>query len=155
MTKEEVAIKFLKMRELKADSIHKVYQEVDALRKLDHRNIVKLKLAFPLQSSNSIVIVMKYASGGELKGYLKKRGRLDEEEAREIFYQLVDAVHYCHLNRIIHRDLKPNNIVFAKPNSRDIRVVDFGISGIYAINNHDTSLAGSLKYMAPEVLSGK
>jgi len=29
---------------------------------------------------------MEYASGGELKGYLKKRGRLDEDEAKEIFF---------------------------------------------------------------------
>jgi carbon catabolite-derepressing protein kinase len=32
-------------------------------------------------------------------------------------------------------------------------VVDFGISGLY--NSQDKSNAGSLKYMAPEVLSGK
>jgi len=49
MTKEEVAIKFLKVREIKADGIHKVYKEADALRSLDHQNIVKLKLTFPLQ----------------------------------------------------------------------------------------------------------
>ena len=48
MTKEEVAIKFLKMRETKADNIYKVYKEVDALNKLNHKHIVKLKLAFPL-----------------------------------------------------------------------------------------------------------
>ncbi len=39
---------------------------------------------------------MEYAAGGELKGYLHKRGRLDEKEAREIFQQLVGAVNYCH-----------------------------------------------------------
>ena len=36
MTKEEVAIKFLKVREIKADGIHKVYKEADALRSLNH-----------------------------------------------------------------------------------------------------------------------
>jgi serine/threonine protein kinase len=46
--------------------------------------------------------------------------------------------------------------VFAKPDSNDIRVVDFGISGLHGpLNNKDKSRAGSLKYMAPEVLSGK
>lgn len=64
-------------------------------------------------------------------------------------------MHYCHQKRIIHRDLKLNNIVFASPNSREIRVVDFGISGLYAANNADKSLAGSLKYMAPEILTGE
>lgn len=154
MTKEEVAIKFLKFREFKADNIHKVYKESDALRYLDHNSIVKLKMTFPLQESKSIVIVMEYASGGELKGYLDKRGRLDEEEAQEIFYQLIQAVYYCHSKRIIHRDLKLNNIVFARPNSREIKIVDFGISGLHALNNAEKSLAGSLKYMAPEILTG-
>ena len=35
-------------------------------------------------------------------------------------------------------------------------MVDFGISGLHGpFNNSDKSLAGSLKYMAPEVLTGK
>jgi serine/threonine protein kinase len=74
------------VREFKLDNIHKFYKEVEALQKLDHRNIVKLKLSFPLSDKKSIVIAMEYASGGELKGYLKKRGRLEEDEALEIFY---------------------------------------------------------------------
>jgi hypothetical protein len=36
MTKEEVAIKFIKVTEVKADSVVKVYKEADALRKLNH-----------------------------------------------------------------------------------------------------------------------
>jgi len=52
--------------------------------------------------------------------------------------------------------LKLSNIVFAKPNSKEIKVVDFGISGLDSpMNNHDRSMAGSLKYMAPELLTGK
>lgn len=49
-----------------------------------------------------------------------------------------------------------SNIVFSKPNSSEIRVVDFGISGLQGpFNNSDKTIAGSLKYMAPEVLTGK
>jgi serine/threonine protein kinase len=56
----------------------------------------------------------------------------------------------------VHRDLKLSNIVFARPESNEIRVVDFGISGLHGpLYNKDKSIAGSLKYMAPEVLSGK
>ena len=56
----------------------------------------------------------------------------------------------------MHRDLKLSNIVFARPESNEIRVVDFGISGLHGpFKNQDKSKAGSLKYMAPEVLSGK
>lgn len=99
MTKEEVAIKFLNVAAtdvIKADSIMKVYKEAEALRKLNHPYIIKLKMTFPLQDLKSIAIVMEYASGGELKEYLQKRGRLDEDEAFEIFNQIVQVVDYCH-----------------------------------------------------------
>jgi len=57
---------------------------------------------------------------------------------------------------VIHRDLKLSNIVFSSPHSKEIRVVDFGISGVYApLSKSDKSLAGSLKYLAPEVLTQK
>lgn len=96
MTKEEVAIKFMKVKEFKADSIQIVYREADALKKLSHEKIIKLKMSFPLYHLQSIAIVMDYASGGELKEYLRKRIRLGEEEAYEIFNQIVSAVDYCH-----------------------------------------------------------
>lgn len=42
-----------------------------------------------------------------------------------------------------------------EPNSLNIRIVDFGISGLYTSNiNSEKSRAGSLKYMAPEILTG-
>ena len=86
MTQEEVAIKFLKMHDVKIEDINNLYKEADALRSLSHKNIIKLKFTFPLPSQKSIVLVMDYASGGELKGYLQKRWKLDEAEAKEIFY---------------------------------------------------------------------
>ncbi len=48
MTKEEVAIKFIKVTGSKADMVTKVYKEADALRKLDHKNIIKFKMTFPI-----------------------------------------------------------------------------------------------------------
>jgi hypothetical protein len=49
MTREEVAIKFIKVtHDIKADTIDRIYKEADALRVLNHPNIIKLKLTFPL-----------------------------------------------------------------------------------------------------------
>ena len=74
------------MHDVKIDDINNLYKEADALRSLCHKSIISLKFTFPLPSQKSIVLVMEYASGGELKGYLSKRGKLDEAEAKEIFY---------------------------------------------------------------------
>ena len=43
-----------------------------------------------------IVMVMEYASGGELYDYIQQRQRLSEIEARNFFRQIISAVHYCH-----------------------------------------------------------
>ena len=53
---------------------------------------------------------MEYAPGGNLNEYIKQqasRGGLGEEEARRLFSQVVDAVHYLHTKKdIAHRDIK-------------------------------------------------
>ena len=48
------------------------------------------------ESRDKIVIVMEYASRGELYDYIQERRRLPETEARVIFRQITSAVHYCH-----------------------------------------------------------
>jgi serine/threonine protein kinase len=98
-----------------------VLKEVKVLEKLHNRAIIKLKNAFLLESQ--LVIVMEYASGGELKAYVTKHKRLDEGEARRLFRQIVEAVHHCHMMGVIHRDLKLENVLFATEDHTDIKVV--------------------------------
>lgn len=54
-----------------------------------------------------IVWLKEYVSGGELFEHIVAKGRLDPEEARSIFQQVISGVEYCHFHRIVHRDLKP------------------------------------------------
>ena len=110
-----------------------------------------MKNAFLLNTN--LVIIMEYASGREVKEYLKEKGRLEESEALDIFVQLMNAMQHCHSLGIVHRDLKLENILFSNSSKKDIKVVDFGIAGLVRNNMGDKSKAGSLKYMAPEVLT--
>lgn len=48
------------------------------------------------ENKDKIVIVMEYASKGELYDYISERRRLSERETRHFFRQIVSAVHYCH-----------------------------------------------------------
>lgn len=48
------------------------------------------------ENSSKIVIVMEYASKGDLYDYICDRQRLTEQEARLFFRQVVSAVYYCH-----------------------------------------------------------
>jgi serine/threonine protein kinase len=54
--------------------------------------------------------------GDSLKTYIKKsqNRKLDEDEATEIFVQLIYALRYLHSKKIVHRDLKLDNILIDK-----------------------------------------
>lgn len=62
-----------------------MFKEADSLKKLKHKNIIKLLYSFPVKATNSLVIVMEYARGGELKKYMKIKKCLDEKEALLLF----------------------------------------------------------------------
>lgn len=54
------------------------------------------RLCAVFENSSKIVIVMEYASKGDLYDYISERQRLTEQEARHFFRQVVSAVYYCH-----------------------------------------------------------
>eukprot|EP00826_Nyctotherus_ovalis_P049644 TRINITY_DN6015_c0_g6_i1.p1 TRINITY_DN6015_c0_g6~~TRINITY_DN6015_c0_g6_i1.p1 ORF type:complete len:345 (-),score=81.09 TRINITY_DN6015_c0_g6_i1:67-1101(-) len=98
-------------------------------------------------------MVMEFAGGGELKQHLISKGQQSESEARRILLQLLSAIGYCHSLNVVHRDLKLENILFADAKRRRVKVVDFGIAGLVQDDKAEKSRAGSLRYMAPEVIS--
>lgn len=95
---------------------------------------------------------MEFYEGGELLNKLMNKGKFSELEARVIFKQIISAMNYCHQRHIIHRDLKLENILLEDEENNQIKIVDFGISGLYAGRKSEITKAGSLNYMAPELL---
>ena len=47
-------------------SPHMLTKEIEALRHLKHKHIVKLYNSFPLPKKQQIIVVMEYLKGGEL-----------------------------------------------------------------------------------------
>ena len=101
---------------------------------------------------------MEYAAGGELFDFIVDKGRVPEQEASRIFYQIISAVEYLHKNKIVHRDLKPENLLLDK-NKKFVKIVDFGLSNSYSSRSEgDVKLktaCGSPCYAAPEMVAGK
>ncbi|XP_045568233.1 serine/threonine-protein kinase pim-2 isoform X2 [Salmo salar] len=64
----------------------------------------------------------------DLHDYIQKRGgTLQEEHARVILRQLVEAMREVHSRGVLHRDIKPENVlVETGSTSPRIRVLDFG-----------------------------
>lgn len=103
-----------------------------------------------LVSGETACIIMEYVEGESLDAYLRKRGKLSNEEAENIVKQIAAALAYLHKKEILHRDIKPQN--FKIQQNGKVTMLDFGI----AKNKYTPKLTqqgfivGTTEYMAPE-----
>lgn len=81
-----------------------VMNEVRLLRRLSHDGI--LRLIDVSEEGGRIHLVTEMLEGGELLRALLDRGSYAEEDARDIFRQLLQALEYMHEQGIVHRDVK-------------------------------------------------
>jgi serine/threonine protein kinase len=138
--------------------VSQIFKEAQNLKKLRHKNIIELYHAFI--EGKQLIMIMELAAGGEVLGYVMKKERLSEPNARKILLQVVNSMIYCHTRGVVHRDLKLENVLFRDPISDDdqdlyVKVIDFGIAGVCQPGKQDKQDAGSVCYMAPESLMGK
>jgi serine/threonine protein kinase len=98
-------------------------------------------------------MLFEYVNGGQMLDYIISHGRLKEKQARKFSRQIASALDYCHRNSIVHRDLKIENILISK--TGDIKIIDFGLSNLFAPRDHLKTFCGSLYFAAPELLQAK
>ncbi|XP_068452917.1 NUAK family SNF1-like kinase 1 [Clinocottus analis] len=146
-----VAIKSIRKERITddLDRVH-IQREIEITASLRHPNIVRFHEVF--ESRDKIVIVMEFASRGELYDYVQERRRLPEPEARSIFRQIASAVHYCHKNGVVHRDLKLENILLDQ--ELNVKLADFGLSNHFQRGVLLQTFCGSPLYAAPEIVRG-
>ncbi len=152
-TNVPVAIKELKDRGGKTELLERFRREGEALRQLNHPNIVNLLDAFELHDQH--YLVMEYVEGGDLENLLEERGKLDVEQILKIALELADALTRAHHLDIIHRDIKPANVLLAQDGTP--RLADFGVA-YYNQTTHLTQegvILGTVPYLSPEGCQGK
>jgi tetratricopeptide (TPR) repeat protein len=149
-TGEIIAIKCLKpdIVESAPDLIERFEREGEALRQLDHPNIVKMLAA--VEENGMHYLIIEYVGGGSLEDLINKQKQLPEQRVLEIALDLADALTRAHRLKIIHRDIKPANVLLAEDGTP--RLTDFGIARIDTRSRMtDTgSLIGTYSYVSPE-----
>ncbi|KAB5566625.1 CAMK/CAMKL/KIN1 protein kinase [Coniochaeta sp. 2T2.1] len=118
---------------------------------LNHPHICGLKDV--VRTNYHWYMLFEYVNGGQMLDYIISHGKLKEKQARKFSRQIASALDYCHRNSIVHRDLKIENILISK--TGDIKIIDFGLSNLFAPKGHLKTFCGSLYFAAPELLQAR
>jgi eukaryotic-like serine/threonine-protein kinase len=157
----QAALKVLSA-ELANDSgfLSRFQREIDALRQLDHPNIVCFYDSGT--QDGRYFYVMEYVDGRNFEQLVLERGRLPWEEVLDLALQVAPALKHAHDRGIIHRDLKPSNLLRAAQAAAGdgfgtVKLTDFGIAHVFA-RPHLTAtggIIGTAEYLSPEQAGGK
>lgn len=138
-----------------------------------HPSVVTLYRVIDNKDDPCIYVIMDYCPDGDLFSMITETQRyavptpdvddvdLDQEYQLErvnmdimiksVFTQILDAVHFCHVNGIYHRDLKPENILCLQGGAKVV-LADFGLA-THEKESNDFG-CGSTFYMGPECQGG-
>ncbi|KAJ1627558.1 kinase-like domain-containing protein [Pavlovales sp. CCMP2436] len=147
----EVAVKIIKKGAKEKDS-EKLTIEVDVLRRVQHKNLIRLYEV--IDAPDTLYLVMQLCRGGELFDRIVERRKFSEEQARATIVSLLSALEHLHSSGVAHRDLKPENILLVEKGGDEIVLTDFGLSKMNSDEDTQMStICGSPSYIAPEVLA--
>lgn len=153
-TGKTVAIKHLRadVMTLDATSVQRFAREGEALRRLNHPNIVAV--LDTIEEAGEHYIVMEYVPGGSLRELLGEAGQLPLERVLQIGLELADALTRAHHLHIIHRDIKPANVLLAADGTP--RLTDFGVAHMGDLDRITETglLTGTYAYVSPEACQG-
>ena len=79
---------------------------------------------------------------------------MEENQIKELFYQMLTSIEYCHSQGIVHRDIKLENFLVDIDNDGTIivKLSDFGLACKYEADQPPTTKCGSILSVAPEML---
>ncbi|TAJ96314.1 MAG: PEGA domain-containing protein [Candidatus Manganitrophaceae bacterium] len=153
----QVALKCLRpeLFEASEETRKRFQQEILALGRLIHPNIVTIFDAGEDAATRTAYIVMEYVEGTSLGQLLKKGTPLSIDQVTRIGIDICRALDFAHSKGVIHRDIKPGNILLTSELGT-IKVTDFGIARLDEGGQTQTDhLLGTPQYMSPEQCKGE
>ncbi|XP_056845054.1 MAP3K epsilon protein kinase 1 [Raphanus sativus] len=147
-----VAIKQVSLENVvQDDDLNTIMQEIDLLKNLNHKNIVKYIGSW--KTKTHLHIILEYVENGSLANNVKpnKFGPFPESLVAVYIAQVLEGLVYLHEQGVIHRDIKGANILTTKEGL--VKLADFGVATKLSESEFNThSVAGSPYWMAPEVI---
>ncbi|KPP79083.1 tyrosine-protein kinase JAK1-like [Scleropages formosus] len=153
-TGELVAVKSLKP-ENKEEQNSNLWHEIDILKELYHKNIVKYKGICSEEGGRTIKLIMEYLPAGSLKEYLpRKKSQINLKRLLSYGIQICQGMDYLGSLNYIHRDLAARNVLVENENT--VKIGDFGLTksikdneGYYTVKD---DLDSPVFWYAPECL---
>ena len=156
----EVALKVASLNDDHAQA--RLRREAQHASRLSHPHICHIYDVG--RADGQLFVVMELVKGRSLSDLLRD-GPLPIADARHYAMEIADALAHAHEHGVTHRDLKSTNVMITP--KRGAKVLDFGLARtldthqIDALSHSQRSLtdegmiAGTLPYMAPELLRGE
>ncbi|KAL9644402.1 hypothetical protein ABK040_013631 [Willaertia magna] len=126
-------------------------REISILKQLEHDNIVKL-LDVTWSGKGLFFMVFEFIDH-DLAGLTEMQFKFTENELKNLIYQILEGLYYCHKKGIMHRDLKPSNVLIKRDGT--LKLADFGLSRFTQKNKQFyTNRVVTRWYRSPELLLG-
>lgn len=127
-------------------------QEINSLKKLEHKNIVKLLGYFELHDKYHIIL--ESCDHSLREEILKTPSGLGTSASKKILKHILNGLHFCHQKNCLHRDLSPENVLLSKNGVAKIADFDRSIFLTDAGQGSTSPTPGSFVYNSPEILAG-
>ncbi|XP_051546523.1 serine/threonine-protein kinase TBK1-like isoform X2 [Myxocyprinus asiaticus] len=131
-------------------------REFEVLKKLNHKNIVKLFAVEEESNTRHKVLVMEYCPCGSLYTVLEEPTNaygLPEDEFLIVLQDVVAGMNHLREYGIVHRDIKPGNIMrMIGEDGRSVyKLTDFGAARELEDDEQFVSLYGTEEYLHPDM----
>jgi tetratricopeptide (TPR) repeat protein len=123
-------------------------QEFRTLASLRHPNIISV-LDYGFDSERQPFFTMELLENAQ--PLLRAAEGKSVSEKVDLSAQMLTALSYLHRRGILHRDLKPDNVLVVHG---EVRLLDFGLAIAEEARTEEERIAGTLAYLAPELLQG-
>nr|NP_001071740.1 IkappaB kinase [Ciona intestinalis]BAE06507.1 IkappaB kinase [Ciona intestinalis] len=155
-TGQEYAIKVFNSLNYMARSLEARRREFEVLRKVDHKNVVRLFSVEEELTTKHDVIIMELCPNGSLYSMLDDPENLyglPESEFHRVLSHITAGMKHLHDKGIVHRDLKPGNIMRSLDDDGTAvyKLTDFGAARELGDDEQFMSLYGTEEYLHPDI----